>query len=135
MNSIAKTVILSLLFGALSLASWADTDGPENGSDASSTTGSQSASMDVSTAPTSAGQLSSEPQIRQLGGAGFLTSNFGLFHWGPLHLGSAEMSQSYDGIGDRSYWTSNIRTNIIFEHQFSRNRIAFQYTPKLTIQN
>jgi len=91
--------------------------------------------MDVSTAPTSAGQLSNEPQIRRLGGADYLTSNFGLFHWGPIHVGSAEMFQTYDGIGDRAYWTSGFRTNLILEHRFRRNRIAFQYSPKLTIQN
>lgn len=131
MKSVGKAISLVVLLGALVTLGWAGDDD----SNPPDTADTQATSMDVSTAPTSAGQLSSEPQIRRLGGADYLSSNFGLFHWGPIHVGSAEMFQTYDGIGNRAYWTSGLRTNLILEHAFRRNRIAFQYSPKLTIQN
>src|SRR2546430_9919866 len=135
MNSVAKAVSTIVLCGALVGVGCAEGEDTGSTPTTPSTPGGQAVSMDVGTAPAAAGQLSNEPQIRRLGGADFLTSNFGLFHWGPIHVGSVEMFQSYDGIGDRTYWTSGFRTNFIFEHRFRRNRIAFQYTPKVTIQN
>jgi hypothetical protein len=135
MNSVTKAVSLFVLVGAFAAVTSAQTDGPGNGPGTYPAADGQEVSTEVSTVPTAAGQLPSEPQIRQLGGAGFLASNFGLFHWGPLHLGSAEMYQSYDGIGDRDYWTTGIKTNFIFEERLRRSRIALQYSPKLIIEN
>ncbi|HEX7959562.1 MAG TPA: hypothetical protein VF493_06565, partial [Terriglobales bacterium] len=83
MKSVGKAISLVVLLGALVTLGWAGDDD----SNPPDTADTQATSMDVSTAPTSAGQLSSEPQIRRLGGADYLSSNFGLFHWGPIHVG------------------------------------------------
>lgn len=95
-----------------------------------------SAAADVSTPAPNAGQLPDGSQVRELGTANFLTSNFGLWHWGPLSMGSAEIFQAYGfGSGNVSEVLTEMRSNMVAQHRFGRNNYTFQYSPTLTISN
>lgn len=81
-----------------------------------------------------AGQLSDGSEVRQLGGAGFLSSNFGLTHWGPFSLGTTELFQAYASAnGVSPSLLTELRTNVVAEHRFGHQNFVLQYSPKLTV--
>jgi hypothetical protein len=98
--------------------------------------GADSTSVDVIAPTPNAGQLSDVSQVRELGGANFLTSNFGLKHWGPLTLGTTEVIQAYSSADSgSSILLSEIQSNLVAQRQFSRSHLVFQYSPKVTVAN
>jgi hypothetical protein len=82
-----------------------------------------------------AGRLSDGSEVRQLGTASFLNSNFGIAHWGPFSLGTTTLSQAYQRGTGESNSLSSLRTELMAGRTFGRNHLMLQYSPKLTVLN
>ena len=84
-----------------------------------------------------------ETQINQLNSANPL-SDIGRYHWGPLFLGSSDTREAVDVLRPSNVALEGpaqtdvltlFETTIAFNDQFGRNRLTFQYLPRVAITN
>lgn len=130
--------VVRILFKALFLLGFCASAGAAWGQDGSpsplpAVAEGQTALVNVSTPEPNAGQLSDNSQVRQLGAANFITSNFGLAHWGPFTLGTTTISQGYENGTDGSNSLTSLGTNVMAGHTFRHSHIVLQYSPKLRV--
>jgi hypothetical protein len=134
-KKIMRAQLTSLLVGICVSASvaWGQDNGSASTFDNAPTV--QIASVGGSAPEPNAGQLPDGSEVRQLGTASFLTSNFGIAHWGPFSLGATTLSQAYQRGTGESNSLSSLRTNLMAGRTFGRSHLVLQYSPKLTVLN
>jgi len=88
----------------------------------------------------------SQAQIRPAGRSSPLLSYSSFLRWGPIYVRTMEFLQGYDQIdaaagsnqgifNQRSFTSTVLRTDIIYDRQFKQSRLELQYSPRLTIVN
>jgi hypothetical protein len=142
--------------GLFSLSSSAQSDPPPNQGQAASPAGqdeTKAANSKEQGPDTNADNLvksplpaSPEMEVRPIGGSTALPTYDTLLRWGPVYVRDIELLQSYDRInalagasagtlGQRSFSSSILRADIVYDRQIGQNRLTLQYAPRLTMVN
>jgi hypothetical protein len=87
-----------------------------------------------------------QTQVRPAGRSSPLLSYDSFLRWGPIFVRTIEFLQGYDQIhpvggsgqgifNQRSFTSSVLRADIIYDRQLRQSRLEFQYSPRLTLVN